>query len=94
LLLKLVGVHMSQAPSEQSYVILRPESSNVWGFWTEAEALEAVRESIALDGPAAVHDWHLVRVAEDDDEDTEWETVAEGDALAALATSKQERSTN
>jgi hypothetical protein len=75
---------MTQAPSEHSasFVILRAESpGNVWGFWTEAEALDAVRESIALDGPASVRDWHLVRVPEGDDEASEWGTVAEGDAL-------------
>jgi hypothetical protein len=95
-LLQLVSVGMSRAPSEQSssYAILRPESSNVWGFWTEAEALDAVRESIALDGPASVRDWHLVRVPEGDDDLGEWDTVAEGDALVALATSGRERSTN
>ena len=96
-LLQLVSVRMTQPASERnaSYVILRPESpGNVWGFWTEAEALDAVRESVALDDPAAARDWHLVRVPEGDDGAGEWDTVAEGDALVALATSKQERSTS
>jgi hypothetical protein len=96
-LLQLVPVRMTEAPSQtaDSYVIVRPESpGNVWGFWTEAEALDAVRESIALDGPTSVHGWHLVRVPVGEDEESEWETIAEGEALAALAASKQERSTN
>lgn len=88
---------MAEAPSQtgESYVIIRPESpGNVWGFWTEAEALDAVRESIALDGPTSVRGWHLVRVPDGDDEAAEWETIAEGEALAILAASDEERSTS
>ncbi len=92
MLLQLVAVRMTEAPGQTagSYVIVRPESpGNVWGFWTGAEALDAVRESIALDGPTSVHSWHLVRVPAGEDEESEWETIAEGEALATLAASKQ-----
>ncbi len=97
MLLQLERVCMTEAPSKpsESYVIIPPVSTgNVWGFWTQAEALDAVRESIALDGPESVHDWHLVRVPEGMDEEAEWETIAEGEALAVLAASNQERSTS
>jgi hypothetical protein len=87
---------MTEAPSRsrESYVLLRPESPDVWGFWTKAEALTAVRESIAPDGPASVQTWHLVRVPDGDNEDAEWETIAEGEVLVALAQSDQTGSTN
>jgi hypothetical protein len=35
-----------------------------------------------------------VRVPAGEDEESEWETIAEGEALAILAASKQERSTS
>jgi hypothetical protein len=69
--------------TDDTYVIVRPESpGNVWGFWTEADALAAVRDQLARDDAAAVAGWRLVRVPADPD--AEWQTVADGDDLLAL----------
>jgi hypothetical protein len=76
--------NVSTTSADDTYVIMRPESpGNVWGFWTEADALAAVREQIAHAGLATVAGWSLVRVPADADVD--WQTVADGDALVALA---------
>jgi hypothetical protein len=80
------SAHSSIAPvsADDTYVIVRPESpGNVWGFWTEADALAAVRDQIAHTGPATVAGWSLVRVPAD--ADAEWQTVADGEDLLALA---------
>jgi len=71
-------------PQPDSYAVVRPESpGNVWGFWTEAAAVAAVRDHIARFGADAVADWSLVRVPADQDAD--WQTIAESQELVAAA---------
>jgi hypothetical protein len=86
---------MSTAATE-SYVLWRQESpANVWGFATRAEALAAVRLALAQHGPAFVRTWSLIRVPEGTSADAEggdWETVAEGADLIALAEASAPRS--
>jgi hypothetical protein len=73
------------APTEDTYVIGWPESpGNVWGVWTEAAALGAIRGQLARDNAAAASvAWSLVRLPADPD--AAWQTVAEGEDLLALA---------
>jgi hypothetical protein len=66
----------AHATALDTYVIVRPESpGNVWGFWTEADALAAVRQQVDSGGAATVSGWSLVRVPSDQDAD--WQTIAE-----------------
>src|SRR5262245_47979104 len=81
----------------ESHVLWRQESpANASGFATQAKALAAVRLAVARHGPAFVRTWSLIRVPEgtsDEAEDSEWETVAKGADLVALAEAEAAPST-
>ena len=62
------------------YVIVRPESDNVFGFDSRQAALDGLRQSLEAFGPERVGRWQLVRAPQRG----EWTTVAEGEALLAL----------
>jgi len=76
---------LADTAANDSYVALRPESpGNVWGFWTEADALAAIRGQLARHDGAVIAGWSLVQVPADTA--AEWQTVAEGENQLALAT--------
>ena len=76
------SAHSSIAPvsADDTYVIVRPESDNVFGFDSRQAALQGLRRSLEAFGPERVGRWQLVRAPRRGT----WTTVAEGEALLAL----------
>jgi hypothetical protein len=67
-----------------TYAIWRADSpANVALFDGEEAALAAVRAAVEQHGPSFVAEWALVTIPEDDNAD--WQTVAEGAHLARRA---------